>query len=61
MNMGFGKLFLLDSSNASIDIFKALPDLDTDIDTTELFKLPIPFVLLVQKNYCVVKFSICYN
>jgi len=45
--MGFGKLFMLDSSNATIDVFKTIPDLDIDIDTTELFKLPIPFVLLV--------------
>lgn len=44
MNMGFGKLFMLNSSNASIDIFKAVPDMD-DVDTTELFKFSAPFVL----------------
>lgn len=45
--MGFGKLFVLDSSNASIDVFKAMPGLD-DIDTAELFRFPTPFVLLVK-------------
>jgi len=40
---------MLDSSNATLDVFKAIPDLDTDLDTAELFKLPIPFVLLVIK------------
>jgi len=44
--MGFGKLFVLDSSNATIDVFKATPGLD-DVDTAELFRFPTPFVLLV--------------
>lgn len=44
--MGFGKLYMLDSSNATIDIFKAMPDFD-DSDTAELFRFPTPFVLLV--------------
>lgn len=46
--MGFGKLFMLNSSNATIDLFKVMPELD-DIDTAELFKFPTPFVLLVNK------------
>lgn len=48
--MGFGKLFMLNSSNARIDFFKVIPELD-DIDTAELFRFPIPFVLLVKKFY----------
>ncbi|XP_026812247.1 protein transport protein Sec16A isoform X1 [Rhopalosiphum maidis] len=44
MHMGFGKLFVLDSSNATIDVFKAMPGLD-DNDTAELFRFPTPFVL----------------
>lgn len=44
--MGFGKLYVLDSSNATINIFKAMPEL-SDPDTAELFKFPTPFVLLV--------------
>lgn len=46
MNMCFGKLYVLDSSSAVIDIFKAVPELN-DIDTAELFRFPTPFVLLV--------------
>lgn len=46
MNTGFGKLFMLDSSNATINLFKVLPESD-DLDTAELFKFPTPFVLLV--------------
>lgn len=44
--MGFGKLYILDSSNATINIFKAMPELN-DPDTAELFKFSTPFVLLV--------------
>lgn len=47
--MGFGKLLMLNSSNATIDFLKVIPDLD-DIDTAELFRFPTPFVLLVKKN-----------
>jgi len=50
MNMGFGKLYVLDSSNATIDVFKAVPELD-DVDTAELFRFPTPFVLLVYNNF----------
>jgi hypothetical protein len=50
MHMGFGKLFVLDSSNATIDVFKAMPGLD-DNDTAELFRFPTPFVLLVINNF----------
>jgi len=46
MNMGFGKLYVLDSSKATIDVFKAMPESD-DVDTAELFRFPTPFVLLV--------------
>lgn len=46
MNMTFGQLFMLDSSKATIDIFKVLPEFD-DVDTAELFKFSAPFVLLV--------------
>lgn len=46
MNTGFGKLFMLDSSNATIKLFKVMPESD-DLDTAELFKFPTPFVLLV--------------
>lgn len=44
MSMCFGKLFMLDSSNATIDIFKTIPEVD-DVDTAELFRFPSPFVL----------------
>lgn len=44
--MTYGQLFMLDSSNATIDIFKVLPELD-DVDTAELFRFSTPFVLLV--------------
>ncbi|XP_003241201.1 protein transport protein Sec16B isoform X1 [Acyrthosiphon pisum] len=44
MNMGFGKLYVLDSSKATIDVFKAMPESD-DLDTAELFRFPTPFVL----------------
>lgn len=47
--MGFGKLIMLNSSNATIDFFKIIPELD-DVDTAELFRFPTPFVLLVKKN-----------
>lgn len=47
MNMGFGKLFVLDSSKATIDVFKTASEFvdDIDTDTAELFRFPTPFVL----------------
>lgn len=45
MSMGFGKLLVLDSSKATIDIFKTTYEFDDDVDTAELFKFPTPFVL----------------
>lgn len=45
MTMGFGKLLVLDSSKATIDIFKTTSEFDDDIDTAELFRFPTPFVL----------------
>lgn len=44
MNMSFGKLFMLNSSSATIDIFKTVPEID-DIDTAELLRFSTPFVL----------------
>lgn len=58
--MGFGKLFVLDSSNASIDVFKAMPGLD-DIDMAELFRFPTPFVLLVKNNFRSLNFLLTIN
>lgn len=46
MNLGFGKLFTLDSSKTTINIFKAMPSME-DPDTAELFQLSAPFVLFV--------------
>lgn len=46
MNLGFGKLFTLDSSKTTINIFKAMPFME-DPDTAELFQLSAPFVLFV--------------
>ncbi|XP_050443155.1 uncharacterized protein LOC126847123 isoform X2 [Adelges cooleyi] len=44
MSMAFGKLFLLDSSNATLSIIKISPDPD-DTEAAELYKFPSPFVL----------------